>query len=798
MRVTENLCTRHYFAALFYIIIFSLLILHVFRTGVSAEVYYQWKDIYVGALEAPNWAGLVIVPSPESAFAFRIRIIKQDETAERIEHLYLISEVGPHSPDGQYVRFKMDLGLPFGNEENTPILKKPSKKSTTLVMEWSRQSEKTVIGRITVPEEIEIQLVHYFPWNNGGKYLPLSGGHIRGESSSSERYFYLFWTNLEGRASEPSSDRDLILSIPGARPKRLYFVASVGQDMILIRNQMYRYKNEAIIDRFLEEEEKRYERKRIKIEGLYEGVEKAITNNIFWTTLYQPGHHRFYTPAGRRWIFPSEKGRELWTIFEWDSFFNALLASIESIKHTKDILRSVLETQYPNGNIPNWRGRFGGTPDRSQPPVGSYVIWKCFQRDGDMDFLQYVYPHLKRWHAFWKAVQPNGQARRDGNGDGLLEWGSDTALVASWVPSWEENASGETRASWESGQDDLPNWDRAVFSEAHCTLSMNCVDLNSLYALDAFCLAEIARILKKENEFSNYMKEYEYMKELINNTLWNETEGFYFDRYWDGRFSEKKAASNFYPLLARIPAQERALLLIRHLLNEDEFWGEYIVPTISRDDQAFKDQQYWRGSIWPPLNYLIYQGLKAYGFDAVASEFAKKSADLFMRSWENFQLCPENFDARTGEAGGRRFQSWGPLFVLIALEEYLDFTPWEGFRFGVLKPERRGKLSRIFIQGRHYDIEVTPSKVKLREEGRDILDANKAAVFRRFLYSENEVSFNAKTLDNMVVKINFLTKGKYQLEVDDQSAEIFEGNSTKVKIPEGEHSVRILLLEKKE
>jgi hypothetical protein len=798
MRFVANSKTKRFSVVLFCSLLSVVFILGVFRNGVRAEVYYHWKDIYVGALDAPAWAGLVIAPDPETAFAFRIRTRKQHEAAEGIDHLFLVSEVGPHSPDGQYARLKIDLGLPFGNEGNTPVLKKPSKNSTTLIMEWSRQSEKTAIGRIIVPEGIDIQLIHYFPWESGGKYLPLSGGQIRGENSRSEKYFYLFWTDREGSVSAPSEGTELTLDISGPEPEPIYFVVSVGKDMRIIRNQMYRYKNKAIIDQFLEEEEERYGRKRIKIEGLYEGVEEAITNNIFWTTLYQPGYHRFYTPAGRRWIFPSRSGKEYWTIFEWDSFFNALLASIESVKHTKDILSAVLETQYPNGNIPNWRGRSGGTPDRSQPPIGSYVVWKCFQRDGDMEFLQYAYHYLKRWHSFWKTVMPNGQARRDGNGDGLLEWGSDTELMTSWIPSWEENASGETRASWESGQDDLPNWDRAVFNRNRNTLSMNCVDLNSLYALDSYCLAEIARILKKETEFTSYMKEYETMKKLINDNLWNETEGFYFDRYWDGRFSDKKAASNFYPLLAKIPDQERALLLIRHLLNEKEFWGEYVIPTISRDDPAFKDQQYWRGAIWPPVNYLIYQGLKAYGFDAVASEFVRKSADLFMRSWENFQLCPENFDARTGEAGGHRFQSWGPLFMLIALEEYVDFTPWEGFRFGMLKPERGGKLSRIFIQGRHYDVEVSNSKVRLREEGRDILDANESAVFRRFLYSENEVSFDVKTLENMDIKINFLTKGKYQLEIDDQSAEIFEGRSKKIKVPEGNHSVRVLLLERKE
>ncbi len=781
-----------------YFLMGVLLIIIGIQTSVHAEINYQWKDVYIGALEADNWTGLVLAPHPESAFAFRIRTKKQDDVAEGIDHLFLISEVGPHSPDGQYARIKLDMGLPFGKEESTPILKKPSKRQTTLVIEWSRQSEKTVIGRISVPEGIEIHLIHYFPWNFEGRYQSLSDGHIRGESTSSEKYYYLYWTNREGVLSGDSQEKELTLRFAPSKKNSIYFVASVGQDMRILRNQIYRYKNEAIIDRFLKEEEGRYQRKRVKIEGMHEGVEKAITNNLFWNTLYQPGHHRLYSPAGRRWIFPSQEGHDDYTIIEWNSFFNALLLSVESVKHAKDVLKSVLETQYPNGNIPHWRGRHAGTGDRSQPPIGSFVVWKCFQRDGDIAFLQYAYPFLLRWHAFWKAKKGNGQDRRDGNRDGLLEWGSDTNLIGSWVPSWEEDASGETRASWESGQADLPNWDRAVFNEATGTLNMNCVDLNSLYALDAWCLAQIAKVLQDEREFIKYSKEYEQMKELINNILWNEADGFYFDRYWDGNFSKKKAASNFYPLIAMIPDQKRALLMRKRLLNESEFWGDYILPTISRDDPEYADQDHWRGKVWPPTNYLIYQGLKAYGFDAVASEYATKSEELFMRSWKNFQICPENFDSRTGEAGGERYQGWSPLFVLIALEEYIDFTVWDGFRFGMIQPGKRGKLSRLYIQGRHYDIEVAPKKVILKEEGKIILEADKAAVFRRFLYSENEVAFDVSTLKKNEIRVNLLTKGRFQIEIDNQPAEVFEGRSKKFKIPEGEHRVLILMLEKQE
>jgi hypothetical protein len=689
------------------------------------------------------------------------------------------------------------MGLPFKKAENTPVLKKPSKKNSTLVMEWSRQSEKIAIGSISIPEGIGVQLIHYFPWKFSGEYRLLSDGHIQGEVSSSDKYHYLFWTSQMGLVAE-SPQEELVLSVP-AEKKKAYFVAGVGDDLNVLKNQIYRYKNERIIESFLEEEEKRYARKRISIKGLFEGAEKAITNNLFWTTLYQPGFHRFYAPMGRMGIIPKPDGTPGdWTIFEWNSFFCALLASVESTKHAKDILRSVLDTQYPDGNFPNWRAKFAGTQDRSQPPVGSYIVLKIFQKDGDLEFLRMAYPFLKRWHAFWKAKEPNGQARRDGNGDGLLEWGSDTDKVALNIPLEEKDASGETRASWESGQDDLPNWDRVKFNEDTDTFAMNCVDINSLYALDSWSLAQIAKILKDQSGFSGYMQEYEQMKELINRYLWNETEEFYFDRYWDGRFSSKKAASNFFPLVAKIPDPKRALLLRKRLLNESEFWGEFVIPTVSRDDNAFKDQQDWRGSIWPPTNYLVYQGLKAYGFDAVAYEFARKSVDVFLRSWENFQLCPENFDSRTGEARGERYKSWGPLLALVALEEYLDFTPWEGFRFGMIKPEKRGRLSRIFILGRHYDIEISPSKVKLKEEGRDILEANESAIFRRFLYSEGAVSFDVKSLKNMEIRINFISKGKYQLEVDNQSVEIFKGRSRKIRVPEGEHNIVILLLEKQE
>ena len=770
-----------------------------------AEVSYPWKDVYIGSLEGSGWCGLVLAPQKDAAFAFRFDVEKEKKIIDGRDLLYMVSEVGPNAPDGLYARVKFDLGLsvlPPDQKKETPILFKPSPKSDTLTFEWSRQDEHTVIGRLTSPEYVKIHLVQYPPWDFKSRYRVLPDGQVQGESQGLKAAYSVLWTHRRGEAATPSEGENLAFVFPQDDDNTIYFVAGVGEDPDTLKKHIYRYKNTKAIDSILDEEQDRYLKKRVKIRGLYEGIPESITNNAFWTVLYQPGYHRLYTPAGRKWIFNRPDGSpDLWQIFEWDSFLNALELAVESPRYAAEAVKAVLETQYPNGNIPNWRSHLGGTPDRSQPPIGAYVVLKLFQRSGDMDLLNSSYPYLKRWHSYWKEKKPGGQARRDGNGDGLLEWGSDRDLVPDIVPPWEVNASPEQRAKWESGQDDLPNWDDVFCGNDSGTLALNCLDLNCLYALDATCLAQMADILNKREDALALQDEYEKMKELVNSQLWNQREGFYFDRTWDGRFSTKKAASSFYPLLARIPDEQRARAMVnRHLLNPKEFWGDYVIPTISRDDPAFNDprnpaRQYWRGTIWPPTNYLVYQGLKAYGFDAVASEFAKKSSTLFMRAWTNFQLCPENFHPLTGEAAGERYQSWGPLFALIALEEYVDFNPWEGFRFGMIKPERRGTLSGVSIQGRNYEVKVSSGEILLREERKEIFSIDGGAVIRHFLYSENEIRFESKTIETQEVAISFLKKAKYQLLIDNQPRRIFRGRSVKFDVPPGDHAVLIQLLE---
>ncbi|MCP2605074.1 hypothetical protein NLC29_02850, partial [Candidatus Aminicenantes bacterium AH-873-B07] len=619
-------------------------------------IFLYPKDLEIGAFDPPYWNGIVIVKN-NSFYAFRFIIHKGKDKADGYDTFYLIEDVGPFSPNATYAELSFNPFLPFHLKGKTPILEKNKNKEKLLNIKFGKYMEG-VIGNIKIPKKISIEILFYTPWGERKNYN-FSNGIVKANSG----FVFIPVGFKIGKIKKNKNQLSIIMK---KKYRNLYFYAGFKRPEI----------NKRKIDFILNKNKKVYLAKRPKIIGEWEGLISSIYNNLTWMRLYQPDKGRIYIPAGRRWIFPKPDGTpDLWTIFEWDAFFNALEVSIEDCRLAKQEIEAVLDTQYPWGNIPNWRSAHNGSPDRSQPPIGSFTVLKTYYKCDDISILKKSYKRLKKWHEFWKAPNKEGFPRRDGNRDGLLEWGSDEDKIAKGMPRWERGADGRQRAAWESGQDDLPNFDNVPFDDERGTLKMNCIDLSSLYTLDAEMLMKIAEILGNEKDRIRFKTEYEEMKEKINEILWNKD--FYYDRFWDGKFSTHKASSNFYPLLAGIPDKKRAKLLIHHLLNNKEFWGEYVIPTISRDNPAFQDQQYWRGTIWPPTNYLIYQGLKRYKFDKIASEFAIKSAKLFLKSWKKYRLCRENYNSITGEGGGQRYQSWGPLFALILLEDFIDYTPFE-------------------------------------------------------------------------------------------------------------------------
>jgi glycogen debranching enzyme len=109
------------------------------------------------------------------------------------------------------------------------------------------------------------------------------------------------------------------------------------------------------------------------------------------------------------------------------------------------------------------------------------------------------------------------------------------------------------------------------------------------------------------------------------------------------------------------------------MLNPEEFWGEFVLPSIARDDPAFQDNDYWRGRIWAPMNFLVYLGLRNYSFDGPRRDLVRKSANLLLREWREKGHVHENYNAVTGDGddvlSSDKLYHWGALLALMSLIE---------------------------------------------------------------------------------------------------------------------------------
>ena len=157
--------------------------------------------------------------------------------------------------------------------------------------------------------------------------------------------------------------------------------------------------------------------------------------------------------------------------------------------------------------------------------------------------------------------------------------------------------------------------------------------------------------------------------------LWDEAQGFYYNRHTDnGELNRRISPTNFYPMLGAVPTHSRAKRMIEeHMLNPDEFWGDWILPSTPRNDPAFEDNVYWRGRIWAPLNFLVYAGMSRYDMGEVQRLFADKSEALLLKSWLTNRYVFENYNSVTGVGDDVRssdkFYHWGGLLGFIALIE---------------------------------------------------------------------------------------------------------------------------------
>lgn len=388
----------------------------------------------------------------------------------------------------------------------------------------------------------------------------------------------------------------------------------------------------------------------------------AIETTLGWDTTYDPEKGRVFSPVSRVWSM-NWGG---YVLFDWDTFFAATMASVGDRDLAYADAIETLRESTAEGFVPNY-ARAGNWKsfDRSEPPVGAITVLGLYAKYGDLWLLRDTFPALLKWNDWWAK-------HRDLNG--YMAWGSDGDNPPG---NLDDRSRGQhLGAVLESGLDNSPMYDGTAYDAKTHLMEFADVGLMSMYIADCNALASIADRLHQPADAQRlHARAEQYTRKL--QTLWSPEDGIFLNKdLHTGQFSHRLSPTSFYPMLAHAATPEQAEAMVnKHLLNSKEFWGKWVLPSIAYDDPAFKDQDYWRGRIWGPMNYLVYLGLRNYPLPDAQSQLAAKSYELFLKEWRDHGHVHENYNAILGTgddvANSDRFYHWGALLGFV---EYLQKT----------------------------------------------------------------------------------------------------------------------------
>jgi glucosylglycerate hydrolase len=122
--------------------------------------------------------------------------------------------------------------------------------------------------------------------------------------------------------------------------------------------------------------------------------------------------------------------------------------------------------------------------------------------------------------------------------------------------------------------------------------------------------------------------------------------------------------AGFAPLFARTADTSQRADQLR-LLDSEDFCGHPrlrwpLLPSTSPAEPAFERDNYWRGPVWPIINWLLWQALIQLGCSARASQIRSDSLRQIAADGD----FGEYFDPFTGKQLGSQQQSWTAAVTL--------------------------------------------------------------------------------------------------------------------------------------
>jgi len=442
------------------------------------------------------------------------------------------------------------------------------------------------------------------------------------------------------------------------------------------------------------------------------GALDAVNDIVAWNTVFDNVNQRPYTVLSRNWTTQKFGGFGVWLN---DVLLSALLCNMVDAQSARDNLLAVMAGATPQGNLPCLLTGNDAWIDRSQPPIAAYVTMMCHLRNPDRPLLQRVVPLLQRAYAWWWQS-------RDPEHSGLVRYG--TSAIGSGLYRGTKLAAKD-----ESGMDNSPIHDEANIDTETGLLDSYDVGLNALLALEGELLSALLKELGRNDEAQALEQQTTVHKKAIRTRLWDESRQVFANRLTNGKFVRSLAPTSFYPMIAGIPTSEQSRLLLDHLKDENGFGGQFRLPSTRRDDPAFADNVYWRGRVWPPMNYFTWAGLRRAGCHSrsveLAAELAAESFALFNMAWKSGRIAAENYSAVDGTIDDQpdtdTFYAWSALMPSMAVAEIIDVTPWEGF---TLTNGADVKLGPVVTPNGPCSLEILNANLRLIQDTSALLETN--------------------------------------------------------------------------
>jgi len=369
-----------------------------------------------------------------------------------------------------------------------------------------------------------------------------------------------------------------------------------------------------------------------------------ITSNWQKTIRYQPDDRGTLLGLPSPYTVPCQSETTMQNYFYWDTYFtNVGLLQQGLVTLAKNNADNLLYLLRKYGFVPNGNRTY--FLNRSQPPYLAQMVREIYERTGDKAWLDNAFHALKFEYDFWdkKRKTPVGLNRH-------FHHATEAELLHFFhhdlknrVPIDTSSPAGVIHVAENFLAEAETGWDFTPRFEGRAAEFLP-VDLNSLLYQFEMNLAVFSQELGKGEE-AQWLSMAEARRSLFSRFFWDEKSGFFYD--YDVVLHRRSAIASlagFHPLWTKMATPSQAESVKANLSRFEFDFGLAVCEYGQRKSQYQWD--YPNG--WPPLYFIVIQGLLNYGYEQDARRIAGKFVRAVSANFETTGDLWEKYNAVDG------------------------------------------------------------------------------------------------------------------------------------------------------